>query len=140
MIFSEGKTMSQPNKTKFEGAEPILRVSDMSRSVQYYVDVLGFRNADWGNEHFTAVSRDKAGIYLCRGEQGQEGTWAWIGVSDVAALYDEYLASGADIRLPPTNYSWAYEMQVRDPDGHVLRFGSDPLDDQPFVSWVEIPS
>lgn len=130
--------MPNTNKTRFEGAAPILRVSDMSRSVRYYVDVLGFKNADWGNEHFTAVSRDNAGIYLCRGEQGQPGTWAWIGVSDAAALYDEYRASGADIRLLPTNYSWAYEMQVRDPDGHVLRFGSDPREDEPFVSWVEI--
>jgi catechol 2,3-dioxygenase-like lactoylglutathione lyase family enzyme len=130
--------MPDNNKTRFEGAEPILRVSDMARSVRYYVDVLGFKNAEWGNEHFTAVSRDKAGIYLCRGEQGQPGTWGWIGVSDVAALYDEYRSSGADIRLPPTNYSWAYEMQVRDPDGHVLRFGSDPREDEPFVSWVEV--
>ncbi|NLF03184.1 MAG: hypothetical protein GX601_19645 [Anaerolineales bacterium] len=23
-------------------------------------------------------------------------------------------------------YSWAYEMRVEDPDGHVRRFGSDP--------------
>ena len=126
------------NKTRFEGAEPILRVEDMSVSVKYYTDVLGFRNAEWGNEHFTAVSRDKAGIYLCQGGQGQAGTWVWIGVADVAALYEEYRASGANIRLPPTNYSWAYEMQVTDPDGHVLRFGSDPRDEMPFVSWVEL--
>ena len=130
--------MAETNNTHFERAEPILRVDDMSRSVHYYVDVLGFTNAPWGNEHFTAVSRDKAGIYLCRGGQGQAGTWAWIGVSDVATLYEEYRQSGADIRLPPTNYSWAYEMHVRDPDGHILRFGSDPLDDQPVVGWVEI--
>jgi len=130
--------MRDNNKTRFEGAEPILRVSDMVRSVRYYVEVLGFKNAEWGNEHFTAVARDNAGIYLCRGQQGQPGTWAWIGVSDVAALFEEYRARGADIRLPPTNYSWAFEMQVRDPDGHVLRFGSDPRDDEAFVSWVEI--
>ena len=130
--------MAETNKTRFEGAEPILRIEDMSRSLQYYVDVLGFTNAPWGNEHFTAVSRDKAGIYLCHGGQGQLGTWAWIGVSDVATLYGEYRDSGADIRLPPTNYQWAYEMHVRDPDGHILRFGSDPLDDQPVVSWVEV--
>ena len=24
------------------------------------------------------------------------------------------------------NYSWAYEMRIEDPDGHVLRFGSEP--------------
>ena len=130
--------MVETNKTNFEGAEPILRVEDMSRSVRYYVDVLGFTNAPWGNEQFTEVKRDRAGIYLCQGGQGQVGTWAWIGVSDVATLYEEYRESGADIRLPPTNYGWAYEMQVRDPDGHILRFGSDPLDDEPLVGWVEV--
>lgn len=29
---------------------------------------------------------------------------------------------------PPTSYSWALEFQVEDPDGNVLRFGSDPED------------
>lgn len=132
--------MPEVNKTKtrFEGAEPILNVKHMSISVKYYVDVLGFRNAEWGNDHFTAVSRDEVGIYLCQGGQGKPGTWVWIGVADVAALYEEYRASGAKIRLPPTNYTWAYEMQVTDPDGHVLRFGSEPRADQPFVSWVEV--
>ncbi|MGH9867014.1 MAG: VOC family protein [Candidatus Polarisedimenticolia bacterium] len=52
------------------------------------------------------------------------GTWVWVGVEDVATLYEEYRASGAKIRLPPGNYPWAYEMHVEDPDGHVLRFGS----------------
>ncbi len=33
---------------------------------------------------------------------------------------------GVGIRLPPTNYSWALEMQVEDPDGNVLRLGSEP--------------
>jgi predicted enzyme related to lactoylglutathione lyase len=129
--------MSPTNNVRFERAEPILRVADMTRSVRYYVNVLGFTNAPWGNEHFTAVGRDSAGIYLCLEGQGQPGTWVWIGVSDVEALYEEYRSSGAEIRLPPTNYSWAYEMQVLDPDGHVLRFGSDPLEDQPFVSGMK---
>jgi hypothetical protein len=107
----------------------------MARSVRYYVDVLGFANAEWGNEEFTSVTRDQAGIYLCRGGQGQPGTWAWIGVEDVAALYEEYKASGARIVHAPENYPWAYEMKVGDPDGHVLRFGSEPREDLPFGEW-----
>ncbi len=113
-------------KTAFECANPILRVADMARSVRYYVDVLGFRNAEWGTDDFTCVSRDAAGIYLCRGAQGQPGTWVWIGVEDVESLFGEYRARGAVICHPPQNYSWAYEMRVEDPDGHVLRFGSEP--------------
>lgn len=33
-------------KTKFEHADPILSVSDMAASVKYYVEALGFRNAE----------------------------------------------------------------------------------------------
>jgi predicted enzyme related to lactoylglutathione lyase len=121
-----------PQRTRFEVSTPILMVNDMDTSVRYYVDVLGFRNADWGTADFTCVNRDRAGIYLCRGEQGQPGTWVWIGVEDVDALYREYQASGARIRHPPQNYPWACEMKVDDPDGHVLRFGSDPKPG-PFV-------
>ena len=120
-------------KTRFEHASPILRVRDMAASLAYYVDVLGFRSAAWGTGLFTLVNRDGAGIYLCQGNQGVPGTWLWIGVEDVAALYDEYKAAGAKIRLPPGNYPWAYEMHVEDPDGHVLRFGSEPRADLPIA-------
>jgi predicted enzyme related to lactoylglutathione lyase len=111
---------------KFECANPILRVADMARSLQYYVEVLGFSNAKWGGDDFTCVTRDGAGIYLCKGDQGQPGTWIWIGVSDVDVLHEEYKTKGATILYPPENFPWAYEMKVSDPDGHVLRFGSDP--------------
>jgi catechol 2,3-dioxygenase-like lactoylglutathione lyase family enzyme len=121
------------SKTRFEHANPILRVASMAASVRYYVEVLGFRNAHWGTEFFTTVNRDGAGIYLCQGNQGAPGTWVWVGVENVAALFEEYRASGAKIVLPPGNYPWAYEMHVEDPDGHVLRFGSEPRTDLPFA-------
>ncbi len=124
-------------RTRFEGSAPILKVTDMSVSLRYYVEVLGFKNADWGTDDFTSVNRDSAGIYLCRGGQGQPRTWVWIGVGDVEALYEEYQASGAKIRHPPANYPWALEMKVHDPDGHVLRFGSEPKSDLPFAAWSD---
>jgi hypothetical protein len=43
----------------------------------------------------------------------------------ISLLYEEYTAKGATILHPPENYAWALEMRVGDPDGHVLRFGSD---------------
>jgi len=115
---------------RFEDANPILSVRDMAASVRYYVEVLGFTNAEWGSDDFTMVTRDRAGIYLCRGAQGQPGTWAWVGVGDAAALHEEYKASGAKIRQPPVLRPWALELWVEDPDGHVLRFGSDPYGDE----------
>jgi predicted enzyme related to lactoylglutathione lyase len=113
-------------RTQFEHANPILNVADLARSVAYYVDVLGFTNADWGGKDFTCVSRDGASIYLSEGDQGHPGTWVWVGVGDVEELHAEYKQSGARILQPPENFPWACEMKVGDPDGHVLRFGSDP--------------
>jgi predicted enzyme related to lactoylglutathione lyase len=116
-------------RTRFECANPILNVADMARSLRYYVEVLGFTNAEWGGDDFTCVSRDGAAIYLCEGDQGQPGTWVWIGVDDVECLHEEYKARGATVLHPPENFPWALEMKVRDPDGHVLRFGSDPKEE-----------
>ncbi len=118
--------MSEPLPTEFECIDPILRVEDMAASVRYYVDVLGFEEADWGNEDFTRVARDGRGLYLCRGAQGHPGAWVWIGVGDVRALYRAYEKRGAIIRQEPKNEPWALEMRIEDPDGNVLRFGSDP--------------
>jgi hypothetical protein len=50
----------------------------------------------------------------------------WIGVEDVGLLYEEYKRKGANVLQAPENYPWAFEMRITDPDGHVLRFGSEP--------------
>ena len=124
-------------KTTFEASTPILRVANMKASVNYYVEILGFQNADWGSDDFTSVNRDQAGIYLCQGGQGQAGTWVWVGVENVEELYQEYKTSGAKILHGPRNYPWALEMHVEDPSGHVIRFGSEPLTDRPFDTWMD---
>ena len=116
-----------PEPVRFECASPILRVEDMRAAVEFYVNKLGFRNAPWGGDDFTSVNRGRAGIYLCRGAQGRGGAWAWVGVEDAARLHEEYVARGVRILLPPTNYEWALEFHVEDPDGNVLRFASAPL-------------
>jgi catechol 2,3-dioxygenase-like lactoylglutathione lyase family enzyme len=119
---------------RIENIIPILSVQDMSRSLAFYVDLLGFTNADWGDDNFTCVGRDKRSLYLCKGGQGSPGTWVWIGFDgDIFSLHQSLLLKGVTITLPPTNYSWALEMHVQDPDGHVLRFGTDPNDKVPFM-------
>lgn len=122
---------------RLEGIQAILRVSDMSVSRNFYVGILGFKEAPWGDDNFTSVNRDSGGIYLCRGAQGNPGTWIWVGFDgDIFHLYDELNARGVKIRQAPVNYSWALEMQVEDPDGHVLRFGTDPDPEKPFADLI----
>ena len=114
-----------------EGITPILRVDDLGVSKRFYIDVLEFK-LDWEAPYMISVSRDGAAIMLCEGRQGQKGTWLWIGVEDVDALHAAFVANGAPIRDPPQNFSWAYEFQVQDPDGHVLRLGGEPRADAPI--------
>jgi catechol 2,3-dioxygenase-like lactoylglutathione lyase family enzyme len=123
---------------EFEGVVPILRVQNLSASTEYYVDVLGFK-VDWCDPGIMAsVSRGRCTIFLCAGDQGNPGTWVWIGVSDIEALFDEFRGKGARVRHAPTNYPWALEMQIEDPDSHILRFGSEPKEDQPVGEWLDM--
>lgn len=105
---------------------PILRVEDMKRSLDFYVGQLGFRNAEWGDDDFTAVHREDAGLMLCRGGQGNPGTWVYAGVNNARELHDEFVQRGLAHVGDLTNRPWALEFTLRDPDGHVIRFGSEP--------------
>ena len=111
---------------------PILNVRDLARSLAFYVDVLGFR-IDWKGEQMASVSHDGKAIMLCQGGQGMPGTWVWIGMGDIQPLHAALKSQGVTIVQGPTNYWWAYEFRIADPDGHVLRLGSDARDDLPKV-------
>jgi predicted enzyme related to lactoylglutathione lyase len=114
-----------PVRVFFETACPILRIEDMQVALEFYTK-LGFTNAPWGNTDFTLVKRDSASIYLSRGEQGLGQAWCWLGVEDVLKLHQEFKVHGVEILMLPRRFPWALEMHVADPDGNVLRFGSDP--------------
>ena len=109
----------------FGSPAPILRVANLAASLAYYMDTLGFER-DWGDPGLVSVSRGNCTIFLTERDQGCCGTWVWIGVDDAGMVHQELVARGARIRFPPTNYDWAFEMQIEDLDGNVLRMGSTP--------------
>ena len=128
--------MSSALKTqiRIENITPILNVKDMNLSRGFYIDLLGFTEAEWGTDDFTCVIKDKSSIYLCHNAQGCKGIWLWVGFDgDIFALYDELKEKGVVIHQPPRNYTWALEMQVEDPDGHILRFGTEPDANEPYL-------
>ena len=127
--------LAKPDEIDFHAGVPILRVRSHAVSLDFYLRVLGFK-LDWNLSGMASVSRGCCSLMLCEGAQGNPGTWVWIGVGDATALYREFIARGAIIPLPPTNYPWSLEFHLMDPDQHVLRFGSEQQEDQPYSEWV----
>jgi len=128
----------------FECVVPILNVRNFAASMDYYVNKLGFtKKWDWGDPPtFGCVSRGKVDIFFCEGGQGRPGMWMSVFLDDVDGLFEEYRASGAIIRQPPTNMPWGTrEMNIEDPDGHRFRMGSDatgPADQEGFKRFAAI--
>jgi predicted enzyme related to lactoylglutathione lyase len=141
---SHGKEGSRMENAKgavhVEGCTPILRVTDIHASVRWYAEVLGFQK-EWGAEpphdKFCSVGLEGGSIMLCQGAQGCRGTYVWIGVDDLDPVIANCRAHGAKVVQPPTNYSWSYEMEVEDPDGHVLRIGCDSREDMPYQDVLD---
>jgi catechol 2,3-dioxygenase-like lactoylglutathione lyase family enzyme len=129
--------MNQTKPIRFEGVTPVLPVRNLAASLDYYVRVLGFK-VNFEYPYFASVSRDRCYLFLSEGDQGNPGTWVWIGVDDAPALCEQYRQAGAKIRHRPTNYEWACEMQVEDRDGNVLRMGSEPQDGEPRDEWLDM--
>jgi len=135
--------LESPNSAtvSFGRVTPVLRVNDLAASLDYYGRVLAFRvnwQDDDGNS-FASVTRDDCHLFLTVGDQGHAGSWVWVGVSDADALHEELLAKGARVRHPPANYPWgSRELHVEDPDGNVLRFGSDNKPGEPMGEWLDM--
>jgi catechol 2,3-dioxygenase-like lactoylglutathione lyase family enzyme len=129
------ESSSKSTTNSFGSPTPVFRVNDVDASVAYYKDSLGFELRWRANPGFACVARENCSIFLTDDNQSQPRMWIWIGVQNVRALHEQYVASGAKICNPPNNFAWALEMQVEDLDGNVLRIGSDPEEDKRLGVW-----
>jgi uncharacterized glyoxalase superfamily protein PhnB len=126
------------------GCRPILCVENVARSIDYYVDVLGFRLGwswsdgekrflhpeDEGVPTFALVGRGQVQFMLSQKCQGAPGMWLHLDVhtaEQVDALYEAWAQKGVRIVEPPSCRPWGmYEMRVQDLDGHILRVSAPP--------------
>ena len=114
-----------------ENTIPVLPVSDLKRSLQFYTEILGWI-LEWSSDNLGAVSRDGSQIMLSQMIPVTSGSWAWIGLTD-DTLFETYRAADVTIVQEPQNWSWAYEMKIADPDGNVLWLGTGTRSDLPVV-------
>jgi uncharacterized glyoxalase superfamily protein PhnB len=116
---------------------PVLLVTNVTASADYYRDKLGFSvEGFWGEPPmFSIVMRDGLRVMLNQvgaGDRiypngGYDGRYSvYLSVSDADVLHAEAAANGADIVCPPDDMPYMMrEFSVRDPDGHLLAFGHD---------------
>ena len=129
-VTAQDKAVGVP-PTKFNSLIPILNVANVTKSIEHYTEVLGFKLQweypnDKPKKEFASLTNGKVEIFLCEGAQGSPGTWIYYNVADIDALFKEYSDAGADIVSPPADKPWGMrEMEVRDIDRHVLRIGQN---------------
>jgi catechol 2,3-dioxygenase-like lactoylglutathione lyase family enzyme len=118
-------------------ARPIVRVSDLTASVAFYCQKLGFTQ-DWieAGEDPAVAQVSRLGVTLILDKQAY---WPRAGLPSVIsltlndvpqrpaldALHRELVAAGAHVTKAPFKVHWdphVYEMDVEDPDGNVLMF------------------
>jgi len=121
-----------------ERAVPFFAVSDIQRSMRYYVDGLGFeKKLDWvvdGEMRWCWLEQGGAALMLQA--YAREGDHAWSpsgkpgeGVTiyfmcdDVIATYREFTARGIEA-APPFVGNGMWVTYLRDPDGYSLAFES----------------
>lgn len=127
------------------GLTPILNVSDIRASFDWFAKLGWRRGFEWGDPPtFGSVVAEKCEIFLCQGAQGgrgkgsntttfgdeansetaDKGVWMSLWIDDVDAAHAHCLVQGIEVMFPPTDMPWGVrEMHVRHPDGHVFRIG-----------------
>lgn len=148
------------------GLTPILNVSDIQASFEWF-EALGWKKLwDWGDPaSFGGVGSGGCQIFLCHGAQGgrgksdlpvtmdvpgaeaaDKGVWMSIWVDDVDLVHQRCLEVGIEVTHPPEDMPWhVREMHIRHPDGHVFRVGRGfpPPDEEPPpplpIERVDVP-
>ena len=137
--------MSQvPTTISFLTAVPQFAVPDLVRTAEYYRDVLGFQIAGyWDGESvslvpetppvFAIIWRDKIQLFFNRADEqnvrpdrANDAPDAYLRVTGIDALADEFRASGAEIIDGPEDRVYGQrELVVKDCNGLILCFGED---------------
>lgn len=122
----------------FPSCQPVLEVDDVSQTVAYYRDSLGFElDFDYGDPPIYAcvgrpfASRGAATFIRftnwCR-DRDRVANSGWLAIyvePGLDELYEEYLSKGVEISQEIGDCEWGMrEFDVRDCNGHYLRFGT----------------
>ena len=110
---------------------PVFRVADISRSLAFYCDRLGFAVEFVHEGLYASVCRDDCRIHLkCAPPtsrhrvafEREEHIDACVGVQSAESLSAQFVSTGVPFAVPLRERPYGTEFYVRDPDGYVLGF------------------
>lgn len=109
----------------FSAAVPVYKVKDLSRTTQWYRDVLGFGGEDATPAPVSRLHRDRVEVFFREGLPRQSNNpWdTYVRLTGLDAFYDQ-IRYRARVRRGPENRPLGErEVEVRDDNGFVLTFG-----------------
>ena len=115
--------------------------ADVERSRRFYTEVLGGRTILSGEPTYVALANtwiiinvgggptdDKPTVILeTPPDPDRSSSFMNIRVSDIAAVYAEWSARGAEFLTPPKQHETEIRCYIRDPDGHLIEVGQTIL-------------
>ncbi len=132
---------------------------DVERSRRFYTEVLGgkvvFQGTDTGpvnvklSNSWIVINAgggptdDKPEVTLeTPGDPGRVSSFLNIRVRDIASVYAEWRARGAQFLTPPKQHQYEIRCYIRDPDGHLIEVGqtTDPEGDWSPDRWPSTTS
>jgi len=121
-------------RTRVTSTNPLLIVSNLQRSIDFYTQKLGFvEPRAWGDPPcFAMMNRNGFDLMLSSDggpvhPNGPRGAWdVCVGVEDVAAEEAALRAAGVEIvRGPEDTFYEMREIEILDPDGYRWCFGQN---------------
>jgi GNAT superfamily N-acetyltransferase/uncharacterized glyoxalase superfamily protein PhnB len=122
--------MTQELQPVFSHAEPVLSVSDVTASIRYWQDVLGFPGQwTWGDPPIHGgVSWHGAFIQFSYNPElakHPHGQYIWVRVQHIEVLYQLHQERKADIVSPLKKQGYGFdEYTVRDLNGYYISFAA----------------
>src|SRR5258706_8942930 len=122
----------------FSHIAPVFRVHDLTRSIAFYRDRLGFDLEFCYEDFYASVVRDGCHIHLQCAPPAQRDQAAFelkehldacVVVGSAKDLAKSLAAAGAPFTVPLRQMPYGTEFYVRDPDGYILGFV------QPASEW-----
>jgi uncharacterized glyoxalase superfamily protein PhnB len=110
--------------TQIKSTIPVLASLNLSESVSFYTDRLGFTKISQYDD-YAIVARDGAEIHFwpCPDRNIADNTSCYIRVTDTQRLFEEFTEKGAPVNQPTVRPWGMKELYVIDPHGNLLKFG-----------------